>query len=267
MRQERIIVQRCFLPGIEATQAASGFAFGRHTHDQFGIGVLRQGAQRSASGRGPVEAVAGEVITVNPGEVHDGAPLGGPRAWRMLYFDPSRFLQAAGEAGTPDAAGVVFGRPVIQDAVLAARVLRAHALVTDGSADPLAQETALLDMLHVVLRHHTSRRSPPAGAAAITCARQRIEDDPAAHATLAELAAEVGLNRFQLLHGFRREIGLPPHAFRIVRRVQRARAMIRAGVPLAEAAAALGFADQSHINRAFLRVTGATPGAWAATRG
>ncbi|WP_375781517.1 AraC family ligand binding domain-containing protein [Roseococcus suduntuyensis] len=30
----------------------------------------------SSSGRGPVEAGPGDVITVNPGEVHDGAPIG-----------------------------------------------------------------------------------------------------------------------------------------------------------------------------------------------
>lgn len=45
-------------------------------HDQFGIGLVERGAQKSLSGRGMVEAEAGHVITVNPGEVHDGIPLG-----------------------------------------------------------------------------------------------------------------------------------------------------------------------------------------------
>ncbi len=266
MIQERIIIQRCFLPGLGATRAASALAFGRHTHDQFGIGVLNQGAQRSASGRGPVEAIAGEVITVNPGEVHDGAPLGGPRAWRMLYLDPTLVTRAATEAGMPGSESIAFAQPVIRDAALAALVLRTHALATDPAADGLARETALVELLDTVLRRHASHRSRAALPAAIARARRRIDDDPAADTTLADLAAEVGLSRFQLLHGFRRETGLPPHAYRIVQRVLRARGMIRARVPLAEIAAALGFADQSHMNRAFLRVTGATPGAWAAAR-
>ena len=46
-------------------------------------------------------------------------------------------------------------------------------------------------------------------------------------------------------------------------RVQAARRLIVAGVPLAEAALTAGFTDQSHMNRVFLRHTGATPGAWA----
>ena len=47
------------------------------------------------SGRGMVEAGPGDVITVNPGEVHDGMPIGDAgRSWRMLYFDPAIISQA-----------------------------------------------------------------------------------------------------------------------------------------------------------------------------
>ena len=66
--------------------ACSGQGFGRHTHDEFGIGLVTAGAQRSWSGRGTVEAFAGNLITVNPGEVHDGAPIGESRSWRMIYM-------------------------------------------------------------------------------------------------------------------------------------------------------------------------------------
>lgn len=42
--------------GVVVVAADTARRFPRHTHDQFGIGVVRRGAQRSASGRGPVEA-------------------------------------------------------------------------------------------------------------------------------------------------------------------------------------------------------------------
>ncbi len=35
-----------------------------------------------------VDASAGQIIMVNPGEMHDGVPLNGPRSWQMLYLDP-----------------------------------------------------------------------------------------------------------------------------------------------------------------------------------
>jgi AraC-like DNA-binding protein len=49
----------------------------------------------------------------------------------------------------------------------------------------------------------------------------------------------------------------------VLRRLDRARALIRAGVSLAEVAAASGFADQSHLTRQFRRAYGLSPGRWS----
>src|SRR5258708_30262545 len=81
---------RSTVPGIELMTLVSNQPFPRHSHDQFGIGVIAFGAQRSWSGVGFVSASAGDVIMCNPGEMHDGAPLDGQaRGWRMLYLDPA----------------------------------------------------------------------------------------------------------------------------------------------------------------------------------
>ena len=45
--------------------------------------------------------------------------------------------------------------------------------------------------------------------------------------------------------------------------IQRYREMIAEGVPLSDAAAATGFADQSHLTRHFAARFGLTPGRWA----
>lgn len=50
--------------------------FGKHTHEQFGVGLILRGAQKSASQCGVVEATAGDIITVNPEEVHEVPPWG-----------------------------------------------------------------------------------------------------------------------------------------------------------------------------------------------
>jgi hypothetical protein len=76
--------------GIEAMTLVSNHDFPRHSHDQFGIGVIAFGAQSSWSGVGSVSATAGDVIMANPGEIHDGAPLqGNVRGWRMIYLNPA----------------------------------------------------------------------------------------------------------------------------------------------------------------------------------
>src|SRR5690606_9692169 len=110
------------LKGVRAVVGDTARSLARHTHDEFGIGLIDRGAQRSASGRGPVEAWAGDVITVNPGEVHDGAALTpAGRRWRMLYLDVGVLRAWADDMGADGVRlAAEFTQPVLRDARLAA---------------------------------------------------------------------------------------------------------------------------------------------------
>jgi AraC-like DNA-binding protein len=266
MARGRFQVSRCRIEGVEAVSADTAHAFGRHIHDQFGIGVILRGAQTSASGRGPVEAEEGDVITVNPGEVHDGAPLGpGGRTWRMLYFDAD--LLAGLMPVLADGARVSgeLAHPVLRDPAAASGFLALFRALTDplgGRTEIEAREALLLLLARLVDLHRPDR--VPDVPRTIAQARARIDDDPAAQVSLAELAAISGQSEFQLLRGFARAVGLTPHAYLVQRRLQTARRRIAAGAPLAIAAQEAGFADQSHMTRLFVRTYGMTPGRLAA---
>lgn len=79
---------------------------------------------------------------------------------------------------------------------------------------------------------------------------------------LDQLAREVGVNKFVLIRRFRAQIGSTPHRYRMLLRVERARALLARGVEMVEVANALGFADQAHLSRAFKEVVGIAPGAY-----
>lgn len=255
----------CGIAGAEAIEADSRRAFGRHTHDQFGIGLITRGAQRSHSGRGMVQASAGDLITVNPGEVHDGSPLGdGGRQWMILYIEPERIARAVADISAGRHGWREFAQPVIRDAALASGFRRLYAAATAppvGAATPM-QESLLLALLAGSLDLPPQNRPAPVPAA-IAQARALIDDDPAAPLSLADLARASGLSRFQTLRAFRRATGLPPHAYQIQRRAGLARRLIRHGAALTDAASASGFADQSHMTRVFVRLYGLTPGAYS----
>jgi AraC-like DNA-binding protein len=103
-----------------------------------------------------------------------------------------------------------------------------------------------------------SGRVPRAAARAREILEQTIAEPP----SLTELATAVGANPFVLLREFRRYFGLPPHAFLLRLRADRARALLARGGDLAEVAQCLGFADQSHLTRVFKRLYGITPAAY-----
>lgn len=255
------------LPGIHSTHTVSGQHFGRHWHDSYGFGVLEEGAQRSASGRGSVDAFAGQVITSNPGEVHDGSPLGGPtRQWRILSVDAQVLFTLVEHSS----AGAEITRPVIDDPALY-RVLRRlfrrvecwSSGAGDRAAQALACEESLVEASVLLLaRHGTVRLRTDASHQDVRRVRDRLADAPAEAPSLAEMAAMTGLSRFQVLRRFEKEYGLPPHAWLLSCRAEHALRLIRRGATPAEAALASGFADQSHMTRAFARHYGFTPGAW-----
>ena len=249
---------RSAIAGVEAFALTSDRSFPRHAHDHLGIGILEGGAHRSWSGIGPVEANAGDVITVNPGEMHDGSPVQGcTRNWRMLYLDPDLVAETLRE-DLPGVAEVT--RPVLRDDVLSRCIIRLFAAITAPSAEILAVEEGLIRTLAHLMAHHGSRPVPPRSLPpSVARALRSMDEAPQRPVTLTELAVLQGVSRFQLLRGFARAVGTTPHAYLLQQRVRLARRLLAAGRFPAEAAAEAGFADQSHLTRAFGRQLGITP--------
>ncbi|RUM21452.1 AraC family transcriptional regulator [Rhizobium vallis] len=264
MQKNQFRMLRSALAGVEAVEAETHHSFARHTHEQFGIGLIFAGAQKSLSGRGMVEAEAGDIITVNPNEVHDGMPIGEGRSWRILYFDPAIVTSLSGECRAGGAGRSEIPHPVIRNAAIAVRFQTLFRAVTDDQAmDGLLREELLLQLVVDVMRERRVSEERPAVPASIRAARDLIDDDPLASVSLADLSRESGLSRFQVLRGFARATGLTPHAYLVQARIHMARRLIAAGTPLAEAAFASGFADQSHMTRVFVRKYGLSPSLYA----
>jgi AraC-like DNA-binding protein len=262
MAKNQFRMLRSALAGVEAVEAQTPHSFARHTHEQFGIGRISAGAQSSLSGRGMVEAEAGDIITVNPNEVHDGAPIGEGRSWRILYFDPAIVTDLSGEI-SGGARRSEIPHPVIRNPAIAARFEKLFRAVTGGVADGLLREELLLQLVADVMRERVEAEPRPEVPASIRAVRDMIDDDPLAAVSLADLSRESGFSRFQVLRGFAKATGLTPHAYLVQARIHIARRLIAGGMPLAEAAFASGFADQSHMTRVFVRKYGLSPRIYA----
>ncbi len=249
---------------LRATYVSHSFA--RHTHAGYAIGMIERGVEvfyyRGAIHR----ALPGDVVAINPDEVHTGHS-GDAHGWRyhMFYPDTALLERLAGDIGRTDGAPY-FREPVIRDAELARQIRRLHDILAHSSSALVRQSTFCAVMSRLILRHAANApalRRPPGGQRTVQRAAAFLEANLAANITLDDLSAHVGLSPFYLSRLFRRCTGLPPHAYLKQRRIQKAKEMLRRGLPIARVAAETGFADQSHLTRHFKQIVGVSPGRFA----
>jgi AraC-like DNA-binding protein len=95
-------------------------------------------------------------------------------------------------------------------------------------------------------------------------ARELLHARSSEAVTLDDLvrAAECGTIQ-RLIRGFRAAFGFTPHQYLTHLRLERARQLLKCGHDCAETAHAVGFYDQSQLNRHFVKHLGVTPGAYA----
>lgn len=77
---------------------------------------------------------------------------------------------------------------------------------------------------------------------------------------LQQVAAAVALSPFHFHREFKSATGMTPHQYIVQARIERAKTLLSdSDLPLAEVAAQVGFADQSHFSSTFRRTTSMTP--------
>jgi AraC-like DNA-binding protein len=262
------------LPGVEALHAHFvHHRYARHFHDAVTVAVVLHGAAAFDCGDRRHVAPAGSVFVIPPYEVHTGEPASGAGRghydYQVLYLSPAYVADLL--------TGVRSGQVSLGPARLATSELvrprssamaplrAAHQAMT-GPADPLAREYRLLAAAVAVAGEfgRVDRLDPPGREpGAVRRAREFLEADPARPATLRELASVSGLSMYRLARAFRAAVGLPPHGYQVQLRILRAKALLRAGLPVADTAAACGFYDQAHLTGQFKRHVGVTPGVYA----
>jgi AraC-like DNA-binding protein len=236
----------------------------RHSHETYSFGVTEAGAQSfTCRGAGHTSS-AGMVMVFNPDEPHDGHAadeLG--FTYRMVHIGPDLVRDVLADRAERAVGLPLFAEPVVPDATLAGAVAGLHAALV-GPATALARDERLAAAVAALARR--GRRAPAprlTGAAGIARrVRDRLDEEYTEDVTAADLAAAAGTSRFAVYRAFREVYGLSPSDYQRQARLRQARRLIGAGCGLAEAAAAAGFADQSHLTRWFTRCYGVTPGAY-----
>ncbi|MFH8407358.1 AraC family transcriptional regulator [Streptomyces sp. NPDC018019] len=261
--------QHAELPGLDLLRARYvRHAFPRHSHEGYVLGAVTGGVERVGLPAGVQDAGEGGIIMINP-EVPHTAQAGAPEGWAYSTLYPSVQLVAGVAAETTGLTGTAgFTETVVADLEAVRLVNGVHRAAEQGNA--LAADSLLRIAIARLLRRHggplPARTAAAAGARTAERARALLEARLTSPPSLEQLARELGTGPFALLRAFKNAYGMPPHAWLTDARIRRARQLLEAGTAPAEAAVAVGFTDQPHLNRHFTRIVGVPPGAYRRER-
>ncbi len=246
----------------------STYAYKRHFHDYYAVGVIEDGVQTFSCGRSQFINPSGGIFIIAPGEAHDGqSATEHSFTYSVFYPQASDLQQIASQMGVKIGSVPDFKQAVIEDVGMGQALLRLHQNLRQDKLR-LEQESGFIDTFARLLERYAAQRPVThmvrRESRTVARLRQYIDEHYADDILLSDLAQHVHWSPFYLLRVFRQEVGLPPHAYLESVRIRAAQRHLEQGMPLAQIAYETGFSSQSHLTNAFKRFIGTTPGRYRA---
>jgi AraC-like DNA-binding protein len=237
--------------------------FKPHSHDYFVLGVIERGLQSFRHEREKRVTIPGNVIVINPGEMHTGESLlKDGFAYRAFYPSVALMQRIAHECGMAHDFLPQFSQGVVADRQLFRQFQRVHR-ISEHFDNPLAIESHVVHFLAMLLQRHSQPKITPLAPMlvhkAVAQAIDYLETHYATPITLSELSAHVYITPYHLARMFTQHVGMPPHTYLETVRIRRAEQLLKQKITIADIAYQTGFSSQSHLTRTFKRVIGTTP--------
>jgi AraC-like DNA-binding protein len=240
-----------------------------HWHEALVIAATESGGAQFNS-RGISDYAHPAVLLVfNPAEPHSGR-MGWSDHWRYRSFYLTQQALDLVARGLGIASVPHFTSNALADPALVAAFLALHRAMEDGS-DALAEREQLTLSFAALFAHYGSGgaaiASPPVDRSVIAAIVEFMHAHHDQDLSLDDMGRRFALTPFQLIRAFKKAVGLTPHAYLTQLRLNQACRLLRRATPIAEAAAAVGFYDQSALTRHFKRSYGITPLQYARAAG
>jgi AraC-like DNA-binding protein len=240
------------------------YTYGKHFHEEYTIGINDAGLGSFWCRGAKHVAGPGSLNVLAPGEVHTGAAAAAEGwTYRNIYLAPEAVSAALRQFNWQENPHPTFCRPNIASERAWRAMDQAFRLLNSGQ-ERLKVDTIFLLALRVVFEEGAVQRPGshglPRDSTVVNRARQYLQEHYRENITLDELAEVARVSPYYLIRRFRKEVGLPPHAYQLQLRLQSAKADLKSTAPLAGIAVQHGFFDQCHFHRHFKRAFGVTPG-------
>ncbi|HEY1804885.1 MAG TPA: AraC family transcriptional regulator [Terracidiphilus sp.] len=233
-------------------------------HQSLALCFVEQGAYNVRHCGVSYSVGKGALLVVQSGDITSCEDFDGKSQHREFHCAPEALETIAEEIEDRSTGGRLFQSPFSCDESLCRPFLRFHAAMV---SKPTAIESSSLlrEFVGEMILRYGNRPAKTLRLGNERQAVKRVKDylksRSAENVILEELARIANLSPFHLIRVFRKEVGLPPHAYQTRLRLDHAKALLAKGATIGEAALKAGFFDQSHFTNHFRKVFGYPPGA------
>jgi AraC-like DNA-binding protein len=251
--------------GLAFEQVALAPGEGRtRLHEDYAFVIMRSGRGVINSGGAEYQAHAGSGFLFSPDRLWTARAGSDALCYQTLHISLHKLTSLAAQLELTS--------------IRLARLTGVHALDSETS-EAARKAWAVFDARSSVLERVAKLVELAAMVASARWLAQTVGDEPrvsrvriflqehlSEHIEISRLAEIVSLTPCHFIRVFHRAVGVPLHRYVTLVRIRHAESLLRAGVPIAEAAGSAGFYDQSHLSRYFRRILGVTPGQYQKAR-
>ncbi len=239
------------------------FAFDRHYHLDFHIGLMTNGQQKFSHQGSQHHVGRGEMIIMPPDELHDGhSLLDSGYQVRVFSIDPNWFTDNLELSRSSNI--ISFKQLIIDDLSLFNSLTQLHQKLMCPELSQLALDCLPYEGLSGLVERYGSVKEKiaiPLGKQSLSTLKEYLLANLDQPVRLEQLAQLCNLSPTQFQRHFKARTNMTPYAWLTRLRLEQAMKLVKAGMSGTEVAMQIGFYDQAHFTKAFKHCYGISPSA------
>ncbi|KJY84364.1 AraC family transcriptional regulator [Vibrio galatheae] len=237
------------------------FAFSRHYHLDFHIGLITAGQQKFHYQGASHYVGQGQLVLMPPDELHDGqSMLDSGYQTRVFEIDPTWLSELA--QLKQSTSQVHFKQLIISDQQVFQPLSQLHQLLATNHVSQLAKDCLPYEGFERLFSHYVGleqKRAVPLGNQSMESLKEYLLHNLDQPVRLEQLSQLCQLSPTQFQRHFKAKVGLTPYAWLSRLRMEQGMKLLKLGISGTEVAHQVGFYDQAHFSKAFKSTYGVNP--------
>ena len=248
------------MPYLECRYSNSSKNYKEHMHDTFSIGAIFKGQREFHVNKESFQIKPQKLAIINSNQAHScNTDKNTTKSeYYVLYLDNTWCFNLQKSLFSSLSTLQDFPKYLLEDKELFLDFINLCTLLFSQEFY-LKKEEVLINFMHKLYKKYLSLDNKPYEYDKLDEVANYLKQNLSYSISLDTLAKKFDINKFVLIRSFNKKYGLSVHSYFINLKINHAKFLLKEGKSIVNTALELGFNDQSHLHRHFLKLVAATP--------